>query len=246
MKECRPSTGDMPVVRGGAHGPLHKAGQTLLKCTLFALLILPGAASAQLSTRDPAPETPPSGESAPTDDGSTEADAPAEGEPAATSPGEGEVEATEQPQLLSQLEQFLAELETLREENARLREQLDAARVEAAAQEQSPAEPSQGEPEQAGTQQDEPSPQLQAELSELQRQVQIINDEHAALLAQLAGAEEAAPEEQRTHVVQAGDLLSGLAKRYYGSGSRWPEILAANPSLTNPDRLIPGTVLVIP
>jgi nucleoid-associated protein YgaU len=51
----------------------------------------------------------------------------------------------------------------------------------------------------------------------------------------------------RTYVVQKGDTLSAIAAKYYGSSNQWPKIVAANRStLPDPDKLIPGTRLVIP
>jgi nucleoid-associated protein YgaU len=51
----------------------------------------------------------------------------------------------------------------------------------------------------------------------------------------------------RLHTVQRGDTLSGIANAELGSPSRWPDIFALNRAiLTNPDRIIPGQVLVLP
>jgi nucleoid-associated protein YgaU len=51
----------------------------------------------------------------------------------------------------------------------------------------------------------------------------------------------------RIHVVQKGETLSAIAAKYYGSSNQWPKIVAANRSnLPDPNRLIPGTRLVIP
>lgn len=50
-----------------------------------------------------------------------------------------------------------------------------------------------------------------------------------------------------THVVAAGDTLSGIAKKRLGAGARWPEIFAANRTIVrNPDVLVPGMRLIIP
>jgi 5'-nucleotidase len=51
----------------------------------------------------------------------------------------------------------------------------------------------------------------------------------------------------RSHVVATGDTLIGLAGRYYGDESRWPEILDANlDRIEDPDNLRIGTELRIP
>jgi nucleoid-associated protein YgaU len=56
-----------------------------------------------------------------------------------------------------------------------------------------------------------------------------------------------APSRARRHIVVAGDTLFTLAERYYNDRSRFVEIYQANrQALTTPDRLEPGTVLVIP
>ena len=51
----------------------------------------------------------------------------------------------------------------------------------------------------------------------------------------------------RIHVVQKGDTLSKIAEKYYGSPRSWPKIVAANrDTLPDPNRLTPGTKLLIP
>lgn len=51
----------------------------------------------------------------------------------------------------------------------------------------------------------------------------------------------------RRHTVQEGETLYGLAQRYYGDGDKFAELFRHNKDvLTTPDRLPPGTVLVIP
>jgi len=47
-------------------------------------------------------------------------------------------------------------------------------------------------------------------------------------------------------LIQPGDSLWKLARLHLGSGSRWNELLAVNPAITNPNRLQPGTMLVVP
>jgi nucleoid-associated protein YgaU len=47
-------------------------------------------------------------------------------------------------------------------------------------------------------------------------------------------------------LIQPGDSLWKLARLHLGSGSRWNELLAVNPAISNPNRLQPGTLLVVP
>ena len=51
---------------------------------------------------------------------------------------------------------------------------------------------------------------------------------------------------QRTHTVERGDTLAILAEVYYGSQRYTGLILGANPQVTDPNRLLVGTVLHIP
>ena len=56
-----------------------------------------------------------------------------------------------------------------------------------------------------------------------------------------------APTTTQSYTVVAGDSLSKIAKRFYGSANRWREIYEANKSkIKNPDLIQPGQVLVIP
>jgi len=47
-------------------------------------------------------------------------------------------------------------------------------------------------------------------------------------------------------VVQPGDTLWTLSRQHLGRGTRWLELLAANPAVEDPSRLVPGTQLVLP
>jgi len=46
--------------------------------------------------------------------------------------------------------------------------------------------------------------------------------------------------------IQPGDSLWKLARRHLGSGSRWNELLASNPNISDPNHIQPGTLLVVP
>ena len=49
----------------------------------------------------------------------------------------------------------------------------------------------------------------------------------------------------KTHTVQSGDTLWGIAKKYYGNGAQYPKIASAN-SIANPNVISVGQVLSIP
>jgi len=49
------------------------------------------------------------------------------------------------------------------------------------------------------------------------------------------------------HTVVKGDTLWAISKKYYGNGSRYPEIFEANkPMLKHPDKIYVGQVLRVP
>lgn len=50
----------------------------------------------------------------------------------------------------------------------------------------------------------------------------------------------------KRYTVQAGDCLWSLAEQYYGDGSQYKRLAAANPQIKNPDLIYPGQVLTIP
>jgi nucleoid-associated protein YgaU len=54
------------------------------------------------------------------------------------------------------------------------------------------------------------------------------------------------PEVTGTVTVKAGDSLWKISREHLGAGSRWQELIAANPNVTVPTRVRPGTVLSIP
>lgn len=71
----------------------------------------------------------------------------------------------------------------------------------------------------------------------------------SAVVRQEENTEEAqnpAVTENKTHTVQTGDTLWGLAKKYYGNGALYPKIVSANPGIKNPNLIYDGQVLSIP
>lgn len=48
------------------------------------------------------------------------------------------------------------------------------------------------------------------------------------------------------YVVKSGDSLSKIAQAVYGDMNRWPDILAANPEITNPNLIHVGQTIKIP
>ncbi len=62
-----------------------------------------------------------------------------------------------------------------------------------------------------------------------------------------AGAGRPNPDTMRIYVVQSGDSLSKIAKRFYGDANAWNRIAQANKDLIkNPDLIQPGWNLKIP
>jgi nucleoid-associated protein YgaU len=49
-----------------------------------------------------------------------------------------------------------------------------------------------------------------------------------------------------TIIIQPGDSLWKLAQQNLGRGSRWQELLAANPGIMDPTRIAVGTEIVLP
>ncbi|GAA2455998.1 hypothetical protein GCM10010191_89130 [Actinomadura vinacea] len=71
----------------------------------------------------------------------------------------------------------------------------------------------------------------------------------------ISGAEQAERPRFRTRIVERGDTLWAIARREYGSGTRYPKIFKASrrltqpegvPRLTDPDRIYPGQTLRYP
>ena len=52
---------------------------------------------------------------------------------------------------------------------------------------------------------------------------------------------------QKFHIILKGQTLSQISQKYYGSAHNWKKILDANrDKLKDPNKLIPGTKLIIP
>ena len=54
------------------------------------------------------------------------------------------------------------------------------------------------------------------------------------------------PQPKRTYTVVKGDTLGKIAQQFYGKAGDYTKIVAANPSIKNPDLIHPGDVFVIP
>lgn len=60
-------------------------------------------------------------------------------------------------------------------------------------------------------------------------------------------APQVSPKNNGTHVVQQGDTLWAIAKKYYGDGKQYAKIVNANKDkIKNPNLIYPGQKLVIP
>ena len=52
---------------------------------------------------------------------------------------------------------------------------------------------------------------------------------------------------QKFHIVRKNETLSKISYKYYGSAGKWPKIFDANrKTIKDPNKLIPGTKLIIP
>jgi nucleoid-associated protein YgaU len=61
------------------------------------------------------------------------------------------------------------------------------------------------------------------------------------------GSSSTAPVAGTTYTVKKGDSLSKIARQFYGDGSKWKQIHAANADkIPNPDLIHPGLELTIP
>jgi nucleoid-associated protein YgaU len=62
-----------------------------------------------------------------------------------------------------------------------------------------------------------------------------------------AAAEKEAKTKARTYLVQPGDTLASISKKFYQTPSRWKDILDANQNqVSNPDELKAGQTIILP
>lgn len=79
------------------------------------------------------------------------------------------------------------------------------------------------------------------------RQVQIDTQVRKATAPASTSARTDNRAQERTHTVVKGDTLWAIAKKYLGSGSRYPEIFNLNTDkIKNPNLIYPGQVLRLP
>ena len=86
---------------------------------------------------------------------------------------------------------------------------------------------------------------LRAYLDDCKKQLALLGAENRRLRAASASAPKSASPPPETYTVAAGDTLSGIAQKVYGSSRFYPEILRANPGVGERS-LRPGKVLRIP
>lgn len=69
----------------------------------------------------------------------------------------------------------------------------------------------------------------------------------AAVAAAAAAAEAAAVPEEQYYVIEKGDTLWAIAKKFLGEGNRWNELFEANKEvILDPDKIFPGQKIRIP
>src|SRR5438477_13006994 len=84
---------------------------------------------------------------------------------------------------------------------------------------------------------------LRKELDEARGRSHIVTSEQAATPAKTKQAETA----KQTYVVQHGDTLASISRKFYKTSTRWKQILDANRDVINdPKKLAAGQTLVIP
>jgi hypothetical protein len=82
--------------------------------------------------------------------------------------------------------------------------------------------------------------------NEVWNQIKAVDAAHADLAADI-GIDASLPVPEETYVVEAGDSLSKIAKKFYGNANAYMKIFEANKDqLSDPDKIKPGQKLRIP
>ena len=76
--------------------------------------------------------------------------------------------------------------------------------------------------------------------------LKLLDDGTAAVEEERETANSPEPKQDESYTVQSGDSLWAIAKRYYGDGSKYKELAAANPDISNPNLIYSGQSIVIP
>ena len=86
--------------------------------------------------------------------------------------------------------------------------------------------------------------------NDIWNQIKLIDPNYSDLTCDLTVDESIAPPKAaaKTYTVASGDSLWKIAQQFYGNGSQYPKIIAANPDRLKNDKSVihPGDVLVIP
>lgn len=79
-------------------------------------------------------------------------------------------------------------------------------------------------------------------------QIKLVDATYSDLTCDLSVDTSLAPPAPRTYTVVAGDSLWKIASKFYGNGSQYPKIIAANPGQLKDEKSVihPGDVLVVP
>ncbi len=84
---------------------------------------------------------------------------------------------------------------------------------------------------------------LRKELDEARGRSHIVTSEQAAAPAKPKGPDSG----RQTYVVQQGDTLASISRKFYKTSTRWKQILDANRDVvSDPKKLVAGQTLVIP